>query len=155
MITTFDELIMQLDKAEKNLIFLVGNFDDFAIHNFAVDNNYLYIVFEQFMAENNIDSSLFKESDARQSTRTTIGIDKWTQKIAFKNQKHTVVIDGFSLALIPDLLAKNLLMQELLYISKSGHRLITNIIIVIDTKLGTAEEQILPKILQNSLVVKM
>jgi hypothetical protein len=155
MITTFEELILELDKQDRKIVFLVGDFDDFAIHNFAIDNNYLYVVFEQFLDENKISSAHFKDTDAIQSTRVSISIDKWTQQLAFQSQKQTVVIDGFSLSLLHDLLTKKLLMEELLYISKNSNRLVMNVVIVINTNLGKLEEQILPKILENSLVVRM
>ncbi|NHJ41319.1 MAG: hypothetical protein FK731_14905 [Asgard group archaeon] len=155
MISSFEELAEELKPSTNKLVFLSGFFDEFAIHNFSMDYNFHYLDFEQFLIENKIDSKHFKVSDANRSTSTSISIDKWTQEVAYKDQKHTVVIDGFSLERLPDLLTKNLLMQELLYLSRNTHRLKTNIVFAIYTQHGPLEEQILPKILQNSLVVKL
>ena len=155
MISSFEELAEELKPASNKLVFISGFFEEFAIHNFAMDYNYHYLDFEQFLIENKIDSKHFKANDATRSTTASISIDKWTQKVAFQDQKHTIIIDGFYLERIPDLLAKNLLMQELLYLSKNTHRLKTNIVIAIYTQHGPLEKQILPKILENSLVVKL
>jgi hypothetical protein len=155
MISSFEELATELKPSTNKLVFLSGFFEEFAIHNFAMDYKYHYLDFEQFLIENKIDSDHFKTTDASRSPTTSISIDKWTQKVAYQDQKHTIVIDGFFLERIPDLLAKNLLMQELLYLSKNTHRLKTNIIFAIYTQHGPLEEQILPKILENSLVVKL
>jgi len=150
---TNDEIVFKINNSDSKLIFIVGDFEDFSAYNLAMDYNYSYLQFDDFLKENNIDSKHFQESDYNRKTTTPISIDKWTQKIAFKEQKLSVIIDGFSSQKIPDYLTRNLLMQELLHLSKNSSKLKTNLVFVIDTKHGKAESHILPKILDNSTVI--
>ncbi|RLI67504.1 MAG: hypothetical protein DRO63_04575 [Candidatus Gerdarchaeota archaeon] len=152
---TTEEIAFEVNNSNKKLIFVVGYLDNFTAHNFANDNDYSHLEFEHFLKVNNIDSRYFKETDKSRQTTIPISIESWTQKIAYQEQKDTVVINGFNPQALPDLLTKSLLMQELLYLSKNDYRLKTNLVFFINLTNGALEEQILPKILQNSKIINL
>ena len=108
-----------------------------------------------FLKVNNIDSTHFKGTDASRTLNININIESWTQKVAFKEQKSTIIIDGYSPDKMPDYLTKSLLMQELLYLSKNSSKLKANLVFIIDLSNGLLENQILPKILPNCNVIKV
>ncbi|MHA1368078.1 MAG: hypothetical protein ACTSP5_17000 [Candidatus Heimdallarchaeota archaeon] len=60
--------------------------------NFAINNNYSHVDFEVFLVENKITKEMF-ENKANEN-KILISIDRWTQRIAFKEQKGTVIIEG-------------------------------------------------------------
>ncbi|MBN1330999.1 MAG: hypothetical protein JXA54_16120 [Candidatus Heimdallarchaeota archaeon] len=155
MTLDLDYISLQINNSDSKLIFLTGSFVEFAAYNFAVDYNYSYLDFNMFLKENKIVSDYFKTSDATRQTNITISIDTWTQKIAYKEQKPTIIIDGFDPRKIPDLLTKSLLMQELLYLSKNSLKLKTNLVFFINTDINPIEQQILPKILMNSKIISL
>ncbi|NHJ84128.1 MAG: hypothetical protein FK734_01615 [Asgard group archaeon] len=155
MTIDLDSIALQINNTDNKLIFLAGSFSDFVAYNFAVEYHYSYLDFNMFLKENKIVSDLFKTSDATRQTNITISIDAWTQKIAFKEQKPTIVIDGFDPRKIPDLLTKSLLMQELLYLSKNSMKLKTNLVFFINTDIAPLEHQILPKIIMNSKIIAL
>jgi len=148
-----EEVAFKIKNTNKKIIFLVGDFENFSAYNFAIDNNYSYLDFNEFLLENKIDSSYFKGSDSIGSVKIKISIDDWTRKIAYKEQKGTIIIDGYNPSKIPDLLAKNLLMQELLYLAKNENRLNSTLVFVININYGSIDQQIPAKIIQNSAVI--
>ncbi len=150
-----DEIVFKINNTDNKMIFLTGIFEGFSAYNLAIDNNYSYLDFNSFLKENRIDSEHFKSSDASRTTGIIISIDQWTHKTAYKEQKATIIIDGFDPKKIPDLLTKSLLMQDLLYLSKNNPKLKTNLVFIIDEKNGALEEQILPKILINSHIINI
>ena len=148
-----DEISFEIKNSENKMIFLVGVFKDFTAYNFAVDLNYSYLDFNSFLQENRIDSQHFQKADSAREASIRISIDQWTQKVAHREQKGTIIIDGFDPEKIPDLLTRSLLMQELLYLSKKSSKLQTHLVFVIDLKNGALEEQILPKILEQGVII--
>jgi len=152
---TTEEIAFEINNSDKKLIFVVGYLNNFTGFNFANDNNYSYLEFENFLKANNIDSTYFQQADAKRRASILISIEAWTQKVAYQEQKGTIVINGFDPQLIPDLLTKSLLMQELLYLSKNDYRLKTNLVFFIDLAKGALEEQIMPKILRNSKIINL
>ena len=58
MISSFEELAEVLKPEANKLVFLSGFFEEFAIHNFAMDYNYHYLDFEQFLIENKIANTI-------------------------------------------------------------------------------------------------
>ena len=150
-----DDISFEIRNSENKLIFLVGAFKDFIAYNFTVDYNYSYLDFDSFLQENKIDSQHFQKSDAAKARSIKISIDQWTQKVAHREQKGTIIIDGFDPKKIPDLLTKSLLMQELLYLSKNSSKLQTHLVFIIDLKNGALEEQILPKIIENGFIINV
>ncbi|MBK5114041.1 MAG: hypothetical protein KGD59_13665 [Candidatus Heimdallarchaeota archaeon] len=150
-----DDISFEIINSENKLIFLVGVIKDFTAYNFATDYNYSYLDFNSFLIENKIDSQHFKKDDALRTTRINISIDHWTQKVTYREQKGTIIIDGFDPLKIPDLLTRSLLMQELLHLSRNSAKLKTHLVFVIDLKNGALEEQILPKILANGHIINV
>ncbi len=148
-----EEISFEIKNSENKMIFLVGVFKDFTAYNFSVDLNYSYLDFNSFLQENRIDSQHFQKADSMREASIKISIDKWTQKVAHREQKGTIIIDGFDPKKIPDLLTRSLLMQELLYLSKNSSKLQTHLVFVIDLKNGALEEQILPKILEQGFII--
>jgi len=150
-----DDISFEISNSENKMIFLVGVFKDFTAYNLAVDYNYSYLDFNSFLKENRIDSQHFQKDDAARTSSINISIDQWTQKVAYREQKGTIIIDGFDPGKIPDLLTKSLLMQELLYLSKNSSKLQTHLVFIIDLKNGALEEQILPKILEQGFIINV
>lgn len=150
-----NEITFEINNAKNKMIFLTGIFEGFSAYNLAVDNNYSYLDFDSFLKENKIDSEHFRSSDATRSTGIIISIDQWTKKVAYKEQKGTIIIDGFDPGKLPDLLTKSLLMQDLLHLSKNNAKLKTNLVFIINEKNGALEDQILPKILSNSQIISI
>ncbi len=148
-----DDISFEIKNSENKMIFLVGVFKDFTAYNIAVDFNYSYLDFDSFLRENRIESQHFQKADSIREASIKISIDQWTQKVAYREQKETIIIDGFDPKKIPDLLTRSLLMQELLYLSKNSSKLQTHLVFVIDLKNGALEEQILPKILENGNII--
>ena len=105
-----DEIAFEIANSENKVVFLVGIFKEFTAHNFSIDYNYSYLDFNSFLKENKIDSQHFQKDDAVRKSSINISIDQWTQKVAFREQKGTIIIDGFDPRKIPDLLTKSLLM---------------------------------------------
>ncbi len=155
MSKTPEDISFEIANSENKMIFLVGVFKDFTAYNLAIDYNYSYLDFNSFLKESKIDSQHFQKNDAVRTSSINISIDQWTQKIAFREQKGTIIIDGFDPRKIPDLLTKSLLMQELLYLSKNSSKLQTHLVFIIDLKNGALEEQILPKILENGYIINV
>jgi len=152
---SYDDIAFEINNTEIKLIFVTGSLSEFAAYNFATDYNYSYLDFDMFLKDNNIDSNHFKASDSARNTKIMISIDAWTQKIAYREQKPTVIIDGFNPKKLPDLLTKGLLMQELLHISKNSSKLKTNLVFFINTNNGPIEQQIMSKIIANSLILSI
>lgn len=150
-----DDISFEIINSENKMIFLVGVFKDFTAFNFATDYNYSYLDFNSFLKENKIDSQHFQKNDAVRTASINISIDQWTQKVAFREQKGTIIIDGFDPSKIPDLLTRSLLMQELLHLSKNSAKLKTHLVFIIDLKNGALEEQIIPKILVNGHIINL
>jgi len=148
---TEEDIAFEINNTDNKMIFLFGVFDDFQMHNFAINNNYSYLDFNSFLIENKITKEMFK--DAANENKILINIDRWTQRIAYKEQKGTVIIDGFNPKKIESYLIKSLLMQDLIYLSKNNQKLKTNIVFVIDMKHGALEEQVMPKILEYSKII--
>lgn len=148
---SLEEIALEIDHTNNKMIFLSGQFEEFLAFNLANDFNYSYLDFESFLQENQIDSNLFDGTD--RETHIRISIDQWTQRMAYKEQKDTIIIDGFNLKRVNTLLTKSLLNQELLHLSKNNAKLKTNLVFLVDTTNSPLEKQILPKILENSKVI--
>ena len=148
-----EDIAFEINNTDNKMIFLAGVFDDFQMHNFAINNNYSYVAFDQFLIENKITKEMF-ENRANEN-KILISIDRWTQRIAYKEQKGTVIIDDFTPSKIESYLLRSLFMQDLIYLSKNNQKLITNIIFVVDMKHGALEEQVMPKVLDNSKIISV
>ncbi len=146
-----EQIANEINDAENKVIFLAGSFEEFFAFNIANDFNYSYLDFDSFLKENKIDSRLF--TGPEKETNIRISIDKWTQKIAYTEQKGTIIVDDFNLNNIDTLLTKSLLSQEMLYLSKNNDRLKTKLVFVVDTTVNTLEDQVLAKILTNCLII--
>lgn len=155
MSRNLDDISFEIINSENKMIFLVGVIEDFTGYNFATDYNYSYLDFDSFLKENRIDSQHFQKNDASRTTSINISIDQWTQKVAFREQKGTIIIDGFDPTKIPDLLTRSLLMQELLHLSKNSAKLKTHLVFIIDLKNGALEEQIPSKILVHGHIINV
>ncbi|MHA1368077.1 MAG: hypothetical protein ACTSP5_16995 [Candidatus Heimdallarchaeota archaeon] len=66
-----------------------------------------------------------------------------------------MIIDDFSPAKIESYLIRSLLMQDLIYLSKNNQKLTTNIVFVVDMKYGALEDQVMPKVLENSKIINV
>ncbi len=148
-----EDIAFEINNTDNKMIFLAGVFDEFQMSNFAINNNYSHVNFDVFLVENKITKEMF-ENKANEN-KILISIDRWTQRIAFKEQKGTVIIDAFSPAKIESYLIRSLLMQDLIYLSKNNQKLTTNIVFVVDMKYGALEEQVMPKILENSKIINV
>lgn len=146
-----EQIANEINNTENKVIFLAGTFKEFFAFNIANDFNYSYLDFDSFLKDNKIDSRLFKGSE--KETNIRISIDNWTQKMAYVEQKGTIIVDDFNLNNIDTLLTKSLLNQEMLYLSKNNDRLKTKLVFVIDTTVHTLEDQVLNKILTNCKIV--
>ncbi|MFW9923542.1 MAG: hypothetical protein ACFFDW_09695 [Candidatus Thorarchaeota archaeon] len=148
---SLEELALEINHSDNKMIFLSGQFEEFLGFNLANDFNYSYLDFESFLQENQIDSNLFDGTD--RETHIRISIDQWTQRMAYKEQKDTIIIDGFNLKRVNTLLTKSLLNQELMHLSKNNAKLKTNLVFIVDTTNSPLDKQILPKILEYSKVI--
>ncbi|HUU78024.1 MAG TPA: hypothetical protein VMX55_06725 [candidate division Zixibacteria bacterium] len=148
---SLEEIAFEINNSTNKMIILEGVIGEFDAHNLANDFNYSYLDFDSFLKDNKIDSRLFKGPE--KETNIRISIDNWTQKVAYAEQKGTIIIDGFDLRKIDTLLTKSLLNQELLYLSKNNFKLKTNLVFVINTAEISLENQILPKILENCKII--
>ena len=151
----FDDISFEINNSEKKLILFVGKFENFAAYNFANNYNYSFLEFDDFLKVNNISSIYFRGSDADRTLNINISIDSWTQKVAYAEQKTTIIINGYDVKKMPDLLTRSLLMQELLYLSKNSSKLKTNLVFFIDLINGSLEEQILSKIIPNCKIIEL
>ncbi|MHA1125417.1 MAG: hypothetical protein ACTSO7_06640 [Candidatus Heimdallarchaeota archaeon] len=150
---TEEDIAFEINNTDNKMIFLAGVFDEFQMHNFAVNNNYSHVAFELFLVENKITKEMF-ENKANEN-KILISIDRWTQQIAYKEQKGTVIIDDFTPSKIESYLIRSLFMQDLIYLSKNNQKLVTNVVFVVDMKHGALEEQVMPKILENSKIINV
>jgi len=148
-----EDIAFEINNTDNKMIFLAGVFDEFQMSNFAINNNYSHVDFDVFLVENKITKEMF-ENKANEN-KILISIDRWTQRIAFKEQKGTVIIDDFSPAKIESYLIRSLLMQDLIYLSKNNQKLTTNIVFVVDMKYGALEDQVMPKVLENSKIINV
>ncbi|NHJ05062.1 MAG: hypothetical protein EAX90_09575 [Candidatus Heimdallarchaeota archaeon] len=148
---SLEEIAFEINNSPNKMIILAGVIGEFDAHNLANDFGYSYLDFDSFLKDNKIDSRLFKGPE--KETNIRISIDNWTQKVAYAEQKGTIIIDGFDLRKIDTLLTKSLLNQELLYLSKNNFKLKTNLVFVINTAEISLENQILPKILANCKII--
>lgn len=146
-----EQIANEINNTENKVIFLVGSFEKFFAFNIANDFNYSYLDFDSFLKDNQIDSRLF--TGPEKETNIRISIDNWTQKMAYAEQKGTIIIDDFNLNNIDTLLTKSLLNQEMLYLSKNNDRLKTKLVFVVDTTENTLEDQVLAKILTNCKII--
>ena len=146
-----EQIANEINNSENKVIFIAGSFEEFFAFNLANDNNFSYLDFDSFLEENQIDSRFFK--GAEKETKIRISIDRWTQKMAYAEQKGTIIIDDFNLNNIETLLAKSLLNQEMLYLSKNNDKLRTKLVFVVDTTEQTLEDQVLAKILTNCNII--
>ncbi|MEA2070367.1 MAG: hypothetical protein U9O98_03660 [Asgard group archaeon] len=148
------KIAFQINNTDNKIIFLSGTFDEFEIHNLAIDNNYCYRDFESFLKENNISEKQFKGKDSEQEAKVLISFDRWTRKLAYKEQKSIVLIDKFNPSIISNFLIKGLFMQELMHVAKNDEKLSMKLIFVVNTKEKSLEEQIMPKILKNAYIIE-
>jgi len=151
MALSLEEIGNEIETSESKVIFVAGSFGEFFAFNLAQDFNYSYLDFDSFLTVNQIDSRLFK--GAEKETKIRISIDNWTQKMAYAEQKGTIIIDDFNLTNIETLLAKSLLNQEMLYLSKNNQKLRTKLVFIVDTTQQTLEDQVLGKILTNCKII--
>ena len=151
MVMNPEQIAYEIENSENKVIFIAGSFEEFFAFNLANDNNYSYLDFDSFLKVNQIDSRLFKGNE--KETNIRISIDNWTQKMAYAEQKGTIIIDGFNLTNIETLLAKSLLNQEMLYLSKNNQKLKTKLVFIVDTTNQTLEDQVLAKILTNCKII--
>ena len=149
---SLEEVALQINNSDNKMIIVAGAISDFDAHNLANDFNYSYLDFDSFLKENQIDSRLFKGPE--KETNIRISIDDWTQRTAYKEQKGTIVIDGFDLSKIDTLLTKSLLNQELMHLSKNNQKLKTNLVFMINTSEKSLKDQIMPKILINCKIIE-
>ena len=148
-----EDIAFEIDNTDNKMIFLAGVFDEFQMPNFAINHNYSHVDFDVFLIENKITKEMF-ENKANEN-KILISIDRWTQRIAFKEQKGTVIIDDVSAAHTEWSRIRGLLMQDLIYLSKNNQKLTTNIVFVVDMKNGALEEQVMPKVLENSKITNV
>ena len=146
-----EQIAYEIENSDNKVIFIAGSFEEFFAFNLANDNNYSYLDFDSFLKVNQIDSKLFKGNE--KETKIRISIDNWTQKMAYAEQKGIIIIDGFNLTNIETLLAKSLLNQEMLYLSKNNQKLRTKLVFMVDTTDKTLEDQVLTKILTNCKII--
>ena len=148
-----EDIAFEINNTDNKMIFLAGVFDEFQMSNFAINNNYSHVDFGVFLIENKITKEMFEKK--ANENKILISIDRWTQRIAFKEQKGTVIIDAFSPAKIESYLIRSLLMQDLIHLSKNNQKLTTNIVFVVDMKYGALEDQVMPKVLENSKIINV
>jgi len=151
MVLNPEQIAYEIENSDNKVIFIAGSFEEFFAFNLANDNNYSYLDFDSFLKVNQIDSKLFKGNE--KETKIRISIDNWTQKMAYAEQKGIIIIDGFNLTNIETLLAKSLLNQEMLYLSKNNQKLRTKLVFMVDTTDKTLEDQVLTKILTNCKII--